>query len=124
MSARLGTALAAVAALSGCGALPDVGGTLSRLNPLGSPAEVEGLRFRSRLRETTADDRGFVVTTRGARRNVRAALEAARIEAFDHCLTRFGGTEVAWTLSPDRGPEAVTLDERGRLQVAGTCIAR
>ena len=124
MRARAGMALAVAAALAGCGNVPLVGDALSRLNPRGSAAEVDGLRFRSRLAETTADDRGFVVTTRGAGRNVGAALEAARVEALEHCLTRFGGTEVVWSLSPDRGPGAVTLDERGALQVAGTCIAR
>ena len=116
--------LAVAATMAGCSRIPLIGGTLQGLNPRGQAAEVEGVRFRSRLATTTEDDRGFVVRTRGAGRNLGAALEAARVTAFEHCLARFGGTEVIWTLSPDRGPEAAAPDADGAVSVAGTCVQR
>ena len=118
--------LALALGLAACARLPLLGDSgLFRANGLrGSAAEVEGIRFRSRLATTTADGRGFVVATRGAGRNVPAAMEAARLRAVEHCLTGFGESAIAWILSPDRPVEEVALDADGSLGIAGTCVAR
>lgn len=116
----------AALAVAGCGRLPVIGniGVLPAGGLRGETVEVGGLRFRSRLATTTADGRGFVVTTRRADRGVAAALEAGRLRATKHCLTRFGGSRVAWAVSPDRPAPEVALDADGSLTLSGTCIAR
>jgi hypothetical protein len=68
--------------------------------------------------------RSFVVSTRGADRNVPAALEAARVRALDYCLTTVGGTAVQWSLSPERTADASALNEDGTVTVSGTCLTR
>ena len=125
MRTALTVAMLAVG-LAGCGVASAIGNRLPTGGDglRGSLMEVEGLRFRSRIGYTTPDRRGFVVTTRDAGRNVAAALEAARLRAVEHCLTGFGESEIAWTLSPGRLAETVTLDGDGAVGVAGLCVAR
>lgn len=122
---RFAFVLALLAAVAGCSRIPIIGDGLSRVtNIRGTQTEVEGLRFRSRVGTTSEDKRGFVVTTRGAARSVPVALEAARLRAFDHCLTTVGRTDILWTLPPDRPIDATTLAADGTVSVAGTCVAR
>ncbi|WP_308917540.1 hypothetical protein [Jannaschia sp. LMIT008] len=127
MILRLPLALTLLLSLSACG-FSGIGSGDSRPfggNGLrGQSVEVGGVRFRSRLASTGPDRRGFVVTTRGAARSVVGALEAGRVRAHGHCLSRFGGTDVAWSVSPDRPVEQVRLEEGGTVTLAGTCIAR
>lgn len=121
---RLAAALSLVAALTSCGVVRGIGDRLpSAGNLRGELAEVEGVRFRSRLATTTEDRRGFVATTRDAQRNVVAALEAARMRAVGHCLHRFGTSQIAWALPPDRDT-AAALAPDGSVQVQGTCTAK
>ena len=126
---KLATILVAAVALASCGRLPFSGasGPFSGLGGgglRGESVEVGGLRFRSRIVATTADQRGFVVTTRGAGRDVPSALEAGRLRAVRHCLTRFGESDIVWTLSPDRPLAEVALNDDGSLAIAGVCVAR
>ncbi|SFJ28497.1 hypothetical protein [Jannaschia pohangensis] len=90
----------------------------------GSASEVDGIRFRTRLSKDSEDRRSFTTATRGASRNVTAALEAGRVEAVEYCLRNFGGSEIEWSIGPDRPIEEVTPDESGALILAGRCVTR
>ena len=118
---RIVTAIALCAALAGCGAIRAVGDRLPRVGDIrGEASDVSGLRFRSRLATTTPDRRGFVVTTRGAARNVDAAYEAARLRAAGHCLGRFGASSILW----EREPGAGGVGADGTVVVSGLCTAK
>ena len=107
-----------------CGRLPFSDGGPFRGGLRGAPAEIEGVRFRSRVAGLEGDARAFSVATRGAGRAVPLALEAARVEGLRFCLRRFGGTEIAWAQGPDQPPERVALREDGALVLTGRCLAR
>ena len=111
--------------VAGCGAVRSVGDRLPSLrNVRGEAAEIDGLRFRSRLALTTPDRRGFAVTTRNAVRSVAAAKEAGRLRAVGHCLNEFGESEILWSRSPDRPVAEIALNGDGSLTLTGVCIAR
>ncbi len=90
----------------------------------GSANEIDGTRFRTRVSTTRDDPRAFLTATRGAARNLPAAVEAGRVEAVRHCLGRFGGSDVAWARGPDRPVEQISLDPSGILLLSGRCITR
>lgn len=118
----------ALAALSGCGIVSSIGNLVPTIGDgdgvRGQGSEIEGLRFRSRVSKDRDNRRTFIVTTRGAGRNVPAALEAARLRAIDYCLSTVGGTDIDWDLSPDREVEANILNEDGSVTVSGVCLTR
>jgi hypothetical protein len=116
-------AVLCVLTVSGCSRIPFVGGAFSG-GLRGSPQEVDGLRFRSRVAAVEGDARRFVVSTSRAGRAPARAQEAGRVEAIRYCLTRFGGSEIGWTVSPDRPPEQLTLSEGGTLELSGRCLSR
>ncbi|CTQ49635.1 hypothetical protein [Jannaschia donghaensis] len=126
----LGLGIATTLALSGCGTLGSLSSGAS--SPFsggggglrGSQSEIDGIRFRTRVSSVTADDRGFTTLTRGAGRDLAAAAEAGRVEAVEYCIRRFGGSEITWTLGPDRPAGETPLDQAGALILAGTCISR
>ncbi|MEM9795121.1 MAG: hypothetical protein AAF919_01440 [Pseudomonadota bacterium] len=112
-------------AVAGCGRLPFLGDSSPFQSGLrGTQSEVQGIRFRTRVASSRATPRMFTTTTRGASRNVGAALEAGRVRAVEYCLRRFGGSEIAWQVGPDRAPEEVALEGRGLLVLSGTCTTR
>ncbi|KIT15809.1 hypothetical protein [Jannaschia aquimarina] len=118
---------ALIAPLAGCGAIGSLSSGAS--SPFGqgirgSATEVDGIRFRSRVRAEERGSRNFTVATAGAQRNVPAALEAGRQRAVEYCLTRFGESDIAWTISPDRPVAEVSIADGGALQLAGACISR
>lgn len=90
----------------------------------GRLSEIDGVRFRSRISVTSDDRRGFATATRGATRNLSLALEAGRLEAVHYCLTTFGGSQIDWTVSPDRPLDQVRLTDGGAVALAGRCVAR
>jgi len=118
------TVLAALIALTGCGGIGSGdSGLFGGRSLRGSAQEVEGIRFRSRVTSETEDRRSFSVATRGAGRALPQAVEAARIEAIRHCLTRYGGSNIDWTQGPDRPVEQIALPD-GVLVLSGRCLAR
>lgn len=127
---RIIAGLALAAVVAGCGGLgggsgfsgPFSGGGGNGLR--GQAAEVDGVRFRSRLNTDRADRRAFVVTVGSAARNPSAAREAGRTRAAEYCLRTFGGTEIAWVDGPDDAPEEIRLGDRGGLVLSGRCLAR
>ena len=128
-AARLAAlALGAAVVLSGCGAVRGVASAVSQ--PFagggfrGASAEIGGLRFRTRIASEDRRSRGFVTTTAAAGRSVTGALEAGRVRAVDHCIDRFGASDIVWAVGPDRDPSQVSLDDRGALVLSGTCVAR
>ena len=127
MSRVFATILAGCLLLGGCG-FSGIGSGDSGLFPRGglrgSVEEVDGLRFRSRVTSLGEDDRGFAVRTRGAGRALSAAAEAGRTEAVRYCLTRFGGSEIAWLAGPDREITQMAIEDDGALLLTGRCIAR
>ena len=114
--------------LSSCGVFSTIGGLVPTFGDgdglRGQGSEIEGLRFRSRVSKADDNRRSFIVATRDAGRNVPAALEASRVRALDYCLTTVGGTDVEWTLSPDRQVDSGTLNEDGSVTVSGFCLTR
>lgn len=114
--------------LASCGVVSSIGNAIPVFGDgdgvRGQGADVDGLRFRSRISREGEDRRAFVATTRGADRNIPAALEAARIRALDYCLATVGGTDVDWSLSPDRATDSSALNEDGSVTVAGRCLTR
>lgn len=127
--------LAGAMSLGGCGVGERAAGAFGSLGGVsgpfsgggglrGSGDQVGGLRFRTRVRSASADDRAFTTTTRDAGRNIAAALEVGRVRGVEYCLTRFGGSEIAWAQGPDRAPEQVALAQGGALFLAGRCISR
>ncbi|GIT92917.1 hypothetical protein JANAI62_33750 [Jannaschia pagri] len=121
------TLTAAALSLSACGS-SGIGsgdsGLFSQGGLRGSSQDVQGIRFRSRVRADGDDDRFFTVSTAGAGRAIGSAQEAGRTEATRYCLTRFGGSQIAWTVGPDVPAEQVSLTERGALVLTGQCLAR
>ena len=113
----------AVATLAGCGRLPSIpipfrtddGGT--------GKVEFDGQRFRTRASATTPDRRGFAVSVGQPQRSVAGALEAGRHRAIAYCLNGFGGSDIDWTVGPDRDEGQVALAD-GALVLTGTCISR
>jgi hypothetical protein len=121
------TVLLCAALLPGCARVASVTGGLFGGGGGGlrsAPQEVEGVRFRSRVQAARESRRDFVVTTRRAARAPAQALEAGRVEGIRYCLTRFGGSEIAWREGPDRPVEAVALTENGALMMRGRCVSR
>lgn len=120
-------AICCVLSLSSCGTIRGVATGLT--SPFsggglrGTRSDIDGLRFRTRVSATTGDGRGFVTSTGGAGRGVAAALEAGRVQAVAHCLRRFGGSEIVWTVGPDRPAEQVALTD-GALVMSGACVTR
>jgi hypothetical protein len=127
---RLAAAIAGALALSGCGAIGGlVGGVSSPITDLsgqvrGNAAEVDGIRFRTRLTMDGDDRRLFRTATRGAARAPSAAAEAGRVEAIGYCLRTFCGGEIDWVVGPDAIEGRAALAENGALVLRGRCIAR
>ena len=131
-------ALALSVSLAGCGRLDSLASGDSAGSSAGSASSVpfsgnglrgrlsvvDGVRFRSRITALSEDRRGFTAETRGATRNLALALEAGRLEAVRYCLTTFGGSDIDWTLSPDRPATEVRLSDRGSVVLAGRCVTR
>lgn len=122
-------ALCCALALSACGTARNVASGIT--SPFsgagglrGSANEIDGTRFRTRVSSGRDDPRAFLTTTRGAARNLPAAMEAGRVEAVRYCLDRFGGSEIAWTRGPDRPVEQVALEASGVLILSGRCVTR
>lgn len=90
----------------------------------GSANEIDGTRFRTRVDSNRDDPRAFFTSTRGAGRDISGAMEAGRVEAVRHCLTRFGGSEIVWAQGPDRPVEQIALDPSGVLVLSGRCVTR
>ena len=125
---RLVILLVGALALPGCATLARVGSTVTEpFQDLGGVrgrlAEINGVRFRSRISVASPDRRGFVTRTGGASRGVASAAEAGRLRAVEYCLERFGGSEIVWSAGPDRPVEEMTLD-RDVLFLRGTCVTR
>lgn len=123
---RLTLALTLVLFTASCGVFSSLGNLVPRFGDgdgaRGQLAELDGLRFRSRVASDSDNRRAFTVATRGADRNAGAALEASRLRAIDYCLRLVGGTDIGWSLSPDR--EEASLNEDGSITVSGTCLTR
>lgn len=111
-------------ALPGCAVLSGVGDRFGSVPSLrGTPQDIGGIRFRSRVAAVADDPRSFRTTTRDARRGVPQAIEAGRIEAIRYCLTRYGGSNIAWRAGPDRPSETIAVED-GVLVLSGRCLAR
>ncbi|TFL20226.1 hypothetical protein [Jannaschia formosa] len=116
--------LAALVALTGCGGIASGdSGLFAGRSLRGSTEEVGGIHFRSRVTSEAEDRRSFTVSTRNAARALPQAVEAGRVEAVRYCLTRYGGSDIAWTQGPDRPPEQIVLAD-GALVLSGRCLAR
>ena len=61
---------------------------------------------------------------RDAAQNVAAAQRAGRYSATQHCVRKFGTSEIDWTLASAGAPETLGLTERGELILQGRCAAR
>lgn len=115
--------------LSACGTARNVAaGITSPFSGAGSlrgaSSEIDGIRFRTRVSTSRDDPRAFLTATRDAGRNLPAAVEAGRIEAVRHCLSGFGGSQIAWAQGPDRPVEQIALDASGTLVLSGRCVTR
>ena len=84
----------------------------------------EGIYFRARAQSTSEDRRDFTVSVARADQNIAAALEAGRFEAVKYCLGRFGGSDIAWTMSPDEDPDTILLSDDNSLLLTGRCTTR
>ncbi|MEM8850589.1 MAG: hypothetical protein AAGE03_11210 [Pseudomonadota bacterium] len=130
---RLFLVLAAGMSLTGCGIIqPITSGLTGISSPFLGPgagtrrgvAEVQGVRFRTRVTATSDDRRNFLTSTPGAARAPVAASEAGRTQAITYCLRLFGGSQIQWTVGPDVEPEQIALDDAGTLVMSGRCVVR
>ncbi|WP_298429481.1 hypothetical protein [uncultured Jannaschia sp.] len=126
MTLRTLTLIAALVGLAGCGTFDSLAsgasGPFSGGGGLrGSATEVGGVRFRTRV---SGDGRAFTTATRGADRSVAGALEAGRVKGVEYCIKRYGGSDITWTIGPDRPVEEVVLGDGGALILQGTCVTR
>lgn len=90
----------------------------------GNVDEIDGVRFRTRVRADAGEGRAFTTETRGASRNLEAAIVAGQTRAVEYCLRRFGGTDIIWVAGPDRPIEEIALSDGGAVVLSGTCITR
>ena len=123
---RLALPLAVGLVLIGCGTVQNVASRIP--NPLagglrGAPTEVDGLRFRTRIRADPADPRLFTAATRGAERAPMAAFQAGQTQGRAYCIERFGGSEIVWAAGSD-GVERIALSDGGALVLTGRCVSR
>ncbi|MEM7643549.1 MAG: hypothetical protein AAF366_13615 [Pseudomonadota bacterium] len=126
-------ALAVGLSLTGCGIVqPITSGLAGVSSPFSGPgagtrrgvAEVQGIRFRTRVTATSDDRRSFLTSTPGAAQAPVAASEAGRTQAITYCLRLFGGSQIQWSVGPDVEPEQIVLDQSGTLVMSGRCVVR
>ena len=123
---RLALPLALGLVLTGCGTVQNVASRIP--NPFagglrGAATEVDGIRFRTRVRADRADPRLFTAATRSAGRAPTAADEAGRAQAAAYCIERFGGSEIVWAAGSAEGA-GIALTDGGALVLTGRCVSR
>ena len=84
----------------------------------------DGIDFRADTDAPRGDRASFVTTVRDAAQNVAAAQRAGRYSATQHCVRRFGVSEIEWSEASTAAPEALGLTEDGRLVLTGRCVKR
>ena len=121
---RTATILVLVAAtVAGCGRLPSIPVPFRQADGGTNQIEFDGQRFRTRIAATSPDRRSFATSVRRPERSVAGALEAGRHRSIAYCLNGFGGSDIDWTVGPDRPAEEVALTG-GALVLSGTCTTR
>ena len=84
----------------------------------------DGINFRTDTGAPRGDRRSFITTVRDAAQNLAAAQRAGRYSATEHCVRKFGSSEIDWTDASAADPAALALTAKGELILQGKCAAR
>ena len=84
----------------------------------------DGIDFRADTDAPRGDRRSFTTTVRDAAQNVAAAQRAGRYSATQHCVRRFGASEIDWAGASAAAPETLAPGIDGTLVLQGRCAAR
>ena len=84
----------------------------------------DGIDYRTDTDAPRGDRRSFVTTVRDAAQNVPAAQRAGRYSATEHCVRKFGASEIDWAKASAAAPETLGLTADGSLVLQGKCAAR
>ena len=84
----------------------------------------DGINFRADTDAPRGDRRSFTTSVRDAAQNVAAAQRAGRYSATQHCVRKFGSSEIDWAQASAGAPETLGLTEQGVLVLQGRCAAR
>ena len=84
----------------------------------------DGIDFRADTDAPRGDRRSFITTVRAAAQNVAAAQRAGRYSATQHCVRKFGVSEIDWSPASAAAPETLALTPDGTLVMQGKCVAR
>ena len=84
----------------------------------------DGIDFRADTDAPRGDRRSFTTTVRAAAQNVAAAQRAGRYSATQHCVRKFGVSEIDWSPASAAAPETLALTPDGTLVMQGKCVAR
>ncbi|CUH32517.1 hypothetical protein JSE7799_00942 [Jannaschia seosinensis] len=128
MKIALPMALGLIVALAGCDRLASLSSAVT--SPFrgggglrGTPTTIDGMQFRTRIRADDDDPRAFTAVT-PVGQNFGLAVEAGRTQAIAFCLERFGGSDIAWFVGPDRPLGQIAVDQRGAIVLSGQCVTR
>ena len=83
-----------------------------------------GIDFRTDTDAPRGDRRTFTTTVRDAGQNVAAAQQAGRYSATQHCVRKFGTSEIEWVPASAVAPETLGLAADGTLVLQGRCVTR
>ena len=84
----------------------------------------DGINFRADTDAPRGDRRSFATSVRDAAQNVAAAQRAGRYSATQHCVRKFGSSQIDWAQASAGAPERLALTEQGVLVLQGRCAAR
>jgi hypothetical protein len=84
----------------------------------------DGIDFRADTDAPRGDRRTFTTTVRDAVQNVAAAQRAGRYSATQHCVRKYGTSEIDWAPASAAAPETLALTTDGMLVMQGRCAAR
>ena len=81
----------------------------------------DGQAFRGKAGFESRDNRrSFVATIRPVSASIEGAREAGRYEGIKYCVTEYGTSDIAWSLSPDAEPQTWNVD-RDTVTFTGRC---
>lgn len=81
------------------------------------------LPYRAKLK-APRKSREFEVTVRARGASLQQVRESARYPATEHCLKRYGVSDVDWDLDPVSGDWRIQRFSSGDLVVSGRCTGR
>lgn len=80
----------------------------------------DGQFFRASASKNGDSRAEFAIKVRPVSASFEGAIEAGRYEATRYCVTRFGTSDIVWTIGPDQDPETLAV-ANDTLNFSGVC---